>query len=136
WRWLAAFVAAGGSRRIEPIMDALHAINHAARAHWLGLSEQVGAAHLVQPQGYLHVYSEPATFAAAAGERAAMRERNVRFEDLDRRGLQELEPELGPRFAHGTFQHDALALTDPGGFCEHLRARLRSRGVRMLAATA
>lgn len=136
WHWLAAFVAAGGSRRIGPIIDALHAINHAARAHWLELSEQIGAAHLVQPQGYLHVYSEPATFAGAAGERAAMRERGVRFEELDRQGLQALEPGLGQRFVHGTFQHDALALVDPGGFCDHLRTRLPARGVRMLAATA
>lgn len=136
WRWLAAFVAAGGSRRVGAIMDALHAINHASRAHWLELADDAGAAHLVQPSGYLHVYSEPATFAAAASERTAMRERTVRFEELDRAGLQDLEPGLGPRFLHGTFQHDALALADPGGFCAHLLARLQARGVRTMEATA
>ena len=135
WRWLASFVAAGSGQRLEAIMDALHAINHAARAPWLQLAQAIGAGELVRPSGYLHVYSSEEAFAAAAIERAAMRARGVEFEVLGRDGLLDLEPGLGSGFVHGTFQRAALALTDPGGFCERLHAALLARGAQALAAS-
>ena len=42
---------------------------------------------------------------------------------------------LGAGFVHGTFQRAALAMTDPGGFCERLHAALLARGAQALAAT-
>lgn len=135
WPWLLRFVRAGGRSGLPAIMDALCALNQAARAHWLELAAAVDAAALLRETGYLHVYSGASGFRAAAAERRAMHARNVRFEVLDRRHIEELEPAIGLRFRQGTFQPDALALTDPGGFCQRLHQALLARGLLSLRTT-
>lgn len=134
WRWLLDFVQAGSASRLPAIMDALHALNHASRQHWLDLAGAIGAADLLQANGYLHVYSGASGFRAAAAERRAMHERRVRFEVLDRKHIEALEPAIGLRFRHGTLQPDALALKDPGGFCIRLHEHLVARGTVSLPA--
>lgn len=135
WGWLLRFVHAGARGGLPAIQDALHALNHAARAHWLELAAAVGASELLRESGYLHVYGSASGFRAAAAERRAMHERKVRFEVLDRRHIEELEPAIGLRFRHGSFQPDALALTDPGGFCERLHRSLLERGLLSIRAS-
>lgn len=135
WPWLLRFVRSGARAGLPAIMDALHALNHASRAHWLELAGAIDATALLRDSGYLHVYSGASGFRAAAAERRAMHERKVRFEVLDRRHIEELEPSIGLRFRHGTFQPDALALTDPGGFCQRLHEVLVGRGLLSLRAS-
>jgi D-amino-acid dehydrogenase len=135
WRWLLQFVLSGRHNRIGPIIDALHAINSAARASWIALADDIDGNDLLGHDGYLHVYSAEASFAAGAWERGLMRERGVRFDVLDRRELEALEPAIGPGFRHAVFQRDALAMRDPGGFCQRLYAALLARGARALTAT-
>jgi D-amino-acid dehydrogenase len=45
--WLREFIRYGDARRVIPIVDALHAINHASRAAWLDLAQDIGADALV-----------------------------------------------------------------------------------------
>jgi D-amino-acid dehydrogenase len=132
--WLWRFVRHGERRGLLALVDALHAINHAARTPWLAMARDIGAGDLLAESGYLHVYSEAATFAQGAWERTLMGERAVRHEVLDRAGLRDLEPGLGPGFEHGVFQNDALALLDPGGFCGRVFDALLARGARALAS--
>jgi len=134
--WLWDFVRRGDARAIGPIVDAMHAINTATRAPWLAMARDIGAGDLLAETGYLHVYSEPESFERGEWERGLMRERAVRFDVLDRAGLRALEPGLGPGFEHGVFQHEALALRDPGGFCRRLAQSLEQRGARFVAARA
>jgi D-amino-acid dehydrogenase len=132
--WLWRFVRHGDRRAILPLIDAMHAINAATRAPWLAMARDIGAEGLLAETGYLHVYSEDESFARGEWERALMRERQVRHEVLDRNGLLALEPGLGGGFRHGVFQHDALALLDPGGFCRRLAESLAARGAKQVQA--
>ena len=127
--WLLRFLLASRRAQILPIIDALHAINHATRACWLQLAEQIGASDLLAHSGYLHVYSEDASFAAAGWERELMLARGVQFSVLDRQALLALEPRIGAGFAHAVFQHEALAMRDPAGFCLRLAHDLQQRDV-------
>ena len=133
--WLLRFLLASRRKTLLPIIDALHTINHASRASWLQLAEAIGANDLLAHSGYLHVYSEPESFAEAAWERTLMQQRGVAFSVLDRRGLHELEPQIGADFSQAVFQHDALAMRDPAGFCQRLAADLQQRGVAYQRAT-
>jgi len=133
-RWLLRFLGEGRQARVMPIVDALHAINAAARDAWLELGEAIGAQDLIAHTGYLHVYSEAATFARGQWERDLMRERGVAFDVLDDRQLRALEPGIGAGFRHAVFQRDSLAMRDPGQFCHRLFNALSAQGTDVLIA--
>lgn len=134
--WLWQFVRHGDRRAILPLIDAMHAINTATRAPWLAMARDIGAEELLAETGYLHVYSEDESFARGEWERTLMRERQVHHDVLDRTGLLALEPGLGRGFQHGVFQRDALALSDPGGFCRRLAEVLVARGAKVVTSRA
>lgn len=134
-RWLLQFLLQGRRGKVLPIIDALHAINSASRAAWLELGEDIGASSLIAHSGYLHVYSEAATFAKGAWERELMRQRKVAFDVLDGPQLRELEPDIGDQFQHAVFQRDSLAMRDPGEFCRRLFDHLGAQGAGALIAT-
>lgn len=135
-RWLLEFLRQGKRGKVLPIIDALHAINAASRGAWLELGEDIGASSLIAHTGYLHVYSEAATFAKGEWERELMQQRGVAFDVLDGAQLRDLEPGIGDRFQHAVFQRDSLAMRDPGEFCRHLFDHLVSQGAGALIASA
>ncbi|MGQ0802091.1 MAG: NAD(P)/FAD-dependent oxidoreductase [Pseudomarimonas sp.] len=132
WRWLWEFVRHGQSERVLPIIDALHAINHASRQAWLDWAAAIDADELLATSGYLQVYEHEKTFNAGAFERAQMLRLGVRHEVLDRAGIAELEPQLGAGFNVATFQPAALAMRDPGGFCQRAANHLATQQVSLL----
>ncbi len=133
--WLRKFVEAGRKDRVLPVVDALHALNARARAAWLEIGGYIGAAELLAADGYLHVYSDPATYVQGEGNRRWMQERGIAFDMLDAHQLRDLEPSLGPGFHHGVLQRDSLLLRDPGGFCRRLFEHLCRQGASSLVAT-
>ncbi|WP_334178445.1 FAD-dependent oxidoreductase [Pseudoxanthomonas sp.] len=135
-RWLLQFLNQGRLQHVLPIIDALGAINTASRGAWLDLGERIGASELIAHTGYLHVYSEDATFAKGEWERGLMRERGVAFDVLDAVQLRELEPGIGAGFQRAVFQRESLAMRDPGDFCRRLFDDLRARGATSLIASA
>jgi len=132
WRWLWEFVRHGHTERVLPIIDALHAINHASRHAWLDWAAAIAADDLLAPSGYLQVYEHEKTFSAGAFERAQMQRLGVSFEVLERGGIAELEPRLGSGFNFATFQPAALAMRDPGGFCQRAASHLATQQVPLL----
>jgi len=133
-RWLLQFLNQGRLQHVLPIIDALNAINTASRGAWLELGERIGAGALIAHTGYLHVYSEDATFAKGEWERGLMRERGVAFDVLDAAQLRELEPGIGQGFQRAVFQRESLAMRDPGAFCRRLFDDLVARGADALIA--
>ena len=134
-RWLLQFLNQGRLHHVLPIIDALNAINTASRDAWLDLGERIGASELIAHTGYLHVYSEDATFAKGEWERGLMRERGVAFDVLDAAQLRDLEPGIGSGFQRAVFQRDSLAMRDPGDFCRRLFNHLSARGAMPLTAS-
>lgn len=135
-RWLLQFLDQGRLQHVMPVIDALNAINAASRPAWLELGERIQAQDLIAHTGYLHVYSEEATFAKGEWERGLMRERGVAFDELDAAQLRELEPGIGPGFQRAVFQRESLAMRDPGDFCRRLFNHLSARGAAPLIARA
>lgn len=133
-RWLLQFLNQGRLQHVLPIIDALGAINTASRSAWLELGERIHASELIAHTGYLHVYSEEATFAKGEWERGLMRERGVAFDVLDAAQLRDLEPGIGSGFRRAVFQRESLAMRDPGAFCRRLFDDLVARGATSLIA--
>ncbi|WP_299345011.1 FAD-dependent oxidoreductase [uncultured Pseudoxanthomonas sp.] len=133
-RWLLQFLNQGRLQHVLPIIDALGAINTASRSAWLELGERIHASELIAHTGYLHVYSEEATFAKGEWERGLMRERGVVFDALDAAQLRDLEPGIGSGFRRAVFQRESLAMRDPGAFCRRLFDDLVARGATSLIA--
>lgn len=134
-RWLLQFIDNGRRERVLPIVEALGALNAASRDAWLRIGERIHADDLIAHTGYLHVYSEDATFAKGEWERQLMRQRGVAFDVLDAWQLRELEPGIGSGFQRAVFQRDSLAMRDPGEFCRRLFNHLSARGAMPLIAT-
>jgi len=134
-RWLLQFLNQGRVQHVLPIIDALGAINTASRSAWLDLGERIHASELIAHTGYLHVYSEDATFAKGEWERGLMRERGVAFDVLDAAQLRDLEPGIGSGFQRAVFQRESLAMRDPGAFCRRLFDDLCARGATSLIAS-
>ena len=134
-RWLLQFLDQGRMEHVLPIIDALSAINTASRAAWLELGERIRAQDLIAHTGYLHVYSEEASFAKGEWERGLMRDRGVAFDVLDAGQLRELEPGIGTGFQRAVFQRESLAMRDPGDFCRRLFNHLSARGATPLIAS-
>ncbi len=133
-RWLLQFVHEGRASNMAPVVDAISTLNAHARVPWLQLADAIGAQSLIGHTGYLHVYSDPATYAGADWARALMRERKVAFDELDAHQVRALEPRLGEGFAHGIFQRDSLSLRDPAAFCGRLFDHLVAAGAQPLIA--
>ena len=134
-RWLLQFLNQGRVQHVLPIIAALGAINTASRSAWLDLGERIHASELIAHTGYLHVYSEDATFAKGEWERGLMRERGVAFDVLDAAQLRDLEPGIGSGFQLAVFQRESLAMRDPGAFCRRLFDDLCARGATSLIAS-
>ena len=134
FRWVMRFVYNGGASRVTPFINAMHAINDASREAWFELADAIGARELIAETGWLHVYSEAASFEKTAWEQQMMRERGVSHQVLDAQQLRDLEPGIGKGFQHAIFQDKALAMRDPGQFCQRLGDALVARGAQALQA--
>lgn len=132
--WVLRFVYNGGASRVEPFINAMHAINNASRDSWLELANAIDARELIAETGWLHVYSEAAGFEKDAWDRQMMDERGASYQVLDAKQLRDLEPGIGPGFEHAVFKDKALAMRDPGQFCQRLGDALMARGVQAMRA--
>lgn len=133
--WVMRFVYNGGASRVVPYIDAMHAINDASREAWFELATAIDARELIAETGWLHVYSEAASFEKGEWERRMMRERGVSHQVLDAKQLRDLEPGIGEGFEHAVFQDKSLAMRDPGQFCQRLGDALVARGAQALRAS-
>lgn len=134
--WLWRFARQARWDKVQECVQALHALNAQARAAWLALADAVDARELIAQTGYLHVYSEDASYAANAWARETLEKFNVAHDVLDARQLKDLEPGIAAVARHGVFQRDSLFVRDPGAFCQRLFNQLCARGANILIAQA
>lgn len=134
--WLWRFARQARWDRVEQTLAGLQALNVQARQAWLDLADAVDARDLIGETGYLHVYSEDASFAANAWARAHLQAQGVAHAVLDAQQLRELEPGITGIARHGVLQRDSLFVRDPGAFCRRVYDRVCARGVQMLAERA
>jgi D-amino-acid dehydrogenase len=134
--WLWRFARQARWDRVQQSLAGLQALNVQARQAWLDLADALDARDLIGETGYLHVYSEDASFAANAWAREQLRAQGVAHDVLDAAQLRDLEPGIAAIARHGVLQRDSLFVRDPGAFCRRLYDQLCARGAQVLVDQA
>ena len=91
-----------------------------------------GDSGLLRRDGWLHLFRTGPGFEATAGARALWYRHGVRYRILDRDGLRDLEPHLGPVFQRALWFMDVASVADPGRVCRMLAERFAAEGGTVL----
>jgi len=111
--WLARFAAAGRSKRINALADALHALNRNTFENYTPLVENAGCTNLIQQTGSLAIYKTDKGLAGSQRDWDIRGARQVRQQRLNADALRELVPNLSPAYRHGILLPDHGFITDP-----------------------
>ena len=130
--WLMRFLAAAKPERVEAIAQRLAALNAEAIEHHLELAREIGALDLIRRTGHLHVYPDTAALAKDAFAWTLRERHGVRFERLDRAGIEALEPGLAPRYTRGVWLPDHAVVVNPFRYVQQIVRAFVVRGGRLV----
>lgn len=130
--WLLRFLAAAKPERVEAIAQRLAALNADAIEHHVELAREIGALDLIRRTGHLHVYPDAAALAKDAFAWRLRERHGVRFERLDRAGIEALEPGLAPRYTAGVWLPDHAAVVNPFRYVQQIVRAFVVRGGRLV----
>jgi D-amino-acid dehydrogenase len=111
--WFIRFALASRPSRIRDAMDAIAAINGAARPAWDRLLRTLRLTEHMKAVGILTVWDDARAFAASRGTFAFQRAHGIAVRELDALTLRSLEPALGPRAVRGVLYETACRVSDP-----------------------
>lgn len=111
--WLTAFVIQARSSRVAAIAQSLALLYRPALQFHQELVKEIGAANLIRSTGQLHLYRSHRQYARSKAEWAIRAEHGVEFEELDRVGIEALEPMVGPDYQIGVFIPNAGMSVNP-----------------------
>lgn len=128
--WFARFLANSRPGAFDANARRLNALlAHALPEHEALLAGDSG---LLRRDGWLQLFRTEPGFEASAGARALWYRHGVRFRILDRDGLRDLEPHLGPVFRRAILLEDVASVADPGRVCRLLAERFAAEGGTVL----
>ena len=131
--WFARFLANCRPGAFDTNARRLNALlAHALPEHEALLAGDSG--RLLRRDGWLHLFRSERGFEATASARALWYRHGVRFRILDRDGLRDLEPHLGPVFQWAVWLPDVASVADPGRVCRRLAERFAAEGGAVLRA--
>ena len=128
--WLLRFVAAARPARVERIAAQLHDLHRGAIEAHERLAREIGAPGLVQRRGHLHLYPDERALAKDAGSWSLRKRFGVSIARLDRQGILDLEPAIGPRYRIGLHLPDHAMVVNPHRYVERIVDAFRARGGR------
>lgn len=128
--WLARFLLNATPKRYEHSAKALASLLRCAFEGYREMLSIDGLSSFVRERECLYLYSNADSFQSAQPSLALRRSLGVRFENFERDGIRELEPNLAPIFAHGTMFNDSWFLSDPRGFLQVLYESMVRQGLQ------
>jgi D-amino-acid dehydrogenase len=114
--WLSRFVAAARPAAVARAAAALDTLQHFATEQHIALAQEIGAPELIQPRGHLYVYRDQRQLAKDKAGWDLRRAYGARVELLDRDGILELEPGVGPAYQVGVFLPDHAHCVSPARY--------------------
>jgi len=130
--WLGRFITASGVERVVEITRALNQLLAFSVERHVDISHRVGASHLIQRTGQLHLYRTADEFRKDARAWQMRRSEGIEWIELDRAGIHELEPALKPAFDIGIFAPKQGMVVNPRKYGAAIEARIRSRGAAIV----
>lgn len=111
--WLMAFVASSSPERVAQTGVKLADLHRGAIAAHEVMTREVGVPELFMRRGHLHLYPNAAALAKDAGGWRMRKEHGYDFTQLDRAGILDLEPGVGPRYTIGVYMADHATILHP-----------------------
>lgn len=111
--WLMAFVASSSPERVAQTGVKLADLHRGAIAAHEAMTREVGVPELFMRRGHLHLYPSAAALAKDAGGWRMRGEHGYSFTQLDRAGILDLEPGVGPRYTIGIYMADHATILHP-----------------------
>jgi D-amino-acid dehydrogenase len=130
--WLARFVAASRPDAVRDAAARLAALHAGAVNAHMALASEIGVPELIVQRGHLHLYPDEAALAKDAGGWRLREQYGYRFERLDRSGILDLEPAIGPRYTIGMFLADHATVLNPFRYVQAMVSAFQARGGRVL----
>jgi D-amino-acid dehydrogenase len=132
--WLAKFIAAGASPRIDDIAKALRLLHADSFKHYRTLLGVDGRT-LLHVSGQLYLYESDAAFAKDALGRRLRVALGIRSEILSSDEIRQIEPSLGPRFAKAIYLPDSGHCSNPHRLVVTIAEDIARNGGRFVRAS-
>ncbi|MGF6212990.1 NAD(P)/FAD-dependent oxidoreductase [Comamonas sp. 4034] len=132
--WLVAFAQSAEPKRVAAAAARLNDLYHGAVDAHETLAQRLGVPELFIRHGHLHLYPD-----AVAAEKDAMgwklREQyGYQVEQLDRAGIEALEPHAPPGYGHGRFLADHGTILNPLRYVQAMADAFVRRGGTLVRA--
>ncbi len=111
--WLLRFVASARPAAVQAASHKLAAVHRGALDAHEAMTRELGVPELFLRKGHLHLYPDEAALAKDAGGWRLRREHGWHFEQLDRAGIDSLEPRVHARYRVGIFMADHATILNP-----------------------
>ncbi|MFT4194929.1 NAD(P)/FAD-dependent oxidoreductase [Ottowia sp.] len=132
--WLLAFARSADPAKVRAAAEALNDLYHGAVDAHESLARQLGVPELFIRHGHLHLYPD----AAAADKDALGWQLRAHYgyavQQLDRAGIEALEPQAPQGYAHGRFLADHGTILNPLRYVQALLRAFMRRGGQLLRA--
>ncbi|HVL56431.1 MAG TPA: FAD-dependent oxidoreductase [Burkholderiaceae bacterium] len=129
--WLMRFVASSRPPQVEQAARALASLHAGAMDKHESLAREVGVPEVFLRRGHLYVYPDRRALAKDAAGWALRKRYGFRFDELDRAGILELEPRIGPRYQVGVFLADHATIRNPFRYVQAIAAAFVARAGRV-----
>ena len=130
--WLTRFVLSATPEGVEHAAAALAALHAGAIDKHQALAHEVGVPELFMRRGHLHLYPD-ADALRADGAAWRLRERyGFDFEQLDRTGIEALEPGVGTRYQAAVFLPDHGTILNPARYTQAIADAFVARDGQLL----
>ena len=126
--WLMAFVASSSPDRVAQTGVKLADLHRGAIAAHEAMTREVGVPELFMRRGHLHLYPNAAALAKDAGGWRMRKEHGYDFTQLDRAGILDLEPGVGPRYTIGIYMADHATILHPFRYVQAIARAFVAQG--------
>ena len=132
--WLLKFVASARPAAVQQAAKKLDAIHRGALDAHEAMTRELGVPELFLRRGHLHLYPDEAALAKDAGGWRLRKEYGWHFEQLDRAGIQALEPRVHARYRVGIFMADHATILNPHRYVQAMARAFAAAGGKFVRA--
>lgn len=132
--WLLRFMAAARPSRVQASADRLHAIHHGALQAHEAMARDLGVPELFLRAGHLHLYPDAQALAKDARGWRLREAFGFRVEQLDRAGIESLEPHVAARYQVGMYLADHATILNPLRYLQAMARAYAQAGGRIVCA--
>ena len=134
--WLLQYWRHSGPKGLARATRAMLPLIERCVSEHLELAEPAGMQGLIQGEGWIEAFNDPAAFAKAQADALALAEYGLNYRVLDRQQIHQLETGLHPDVVGGLHWLDPKTVTDPGGLTRGYAELFKQRGGRFVIGDA